>query len=164
MDKPLNLNDIITPETVSFWPLAVGWWLVLLLSISAIIISIFLWQRHQKKWGYRRHSLKLLGNYIEQYKTKQHSADIIAKLVETIKRTSIAIYGNKSGASLTPQKFLLHLNFGVPQASFSQNTIDNIEEALYKNNNDFDIINFYQECCHWVKYHKETIQAEAISV
>ena len=165
MDKSLELNDIITPDTISLWPPAIGWWLLLLLVTTGIIGSIVLWKRYQKKWGYRRQSLKLLASYIEHYKTDQNGENSTAKLLETIKRTSITIYGSKSGASLAPEKFLTHLNSSEDsQASFSQNTIDTIEEALYKKSHDFDVMNFYQECCHWVKYHKQTIKSGATSV
>ncbi|WP_199608928.1 DUF4381 domain-containing protein [Flocculibacter collagenilyticus] len=44
-----QLHDIQTPETISQFPPAIGWWILMALVLSFIAITVWLYQRHQTK-------------------------------------------------------------------------------------------------------------------
>ena len=44
------MRDIHLAEAISWWPLAWGWWLVIVVSIAALILLFYaLYRRHRKK-------------------------------------------------------------------------------------------------------------------
>src|SRR5690554_2718508 len=51
--QPLPLGDIILPAAVSYWPLAWGWWLAIVIAITRIlwlrcwIVKHLVYKRHQ---------------------------------------------------------------------------------------------------------------------
>ena len=51
------IADIHLPNTVSPWPPAIGWWLLLILIIALCAGSVYTLKRYQKKWRYRRAAL-----------------------------------------------------------------------------------------------------------
>ena len=46
----LGLRDIHLPDAVSWWPLAVGWWMPV---AAAIVISLFFLVRYARHWRHR---------------------------------------------------------------------------------------------------------------
>lgn len=75
-----NLHDIVVPDAVSWWPLATGWWVTIVLVLLLVVtLSI----RRFKKWranAYRRAALAELGS-------ARSTTDIAAVL----RRTALAI-------------------------------------------------------------------------
>ena len=85
-----NLRDIVTPDPVSWWPLAPGWWVVIL--AGCLLAAIGAW-RGVSRWranAYRREALAKLG-----------SAESIADVACLLKRTALGAYPRSSVASLT---------------------------------------------------------------
>lgn len=68
-----QLRDIHAPEPVSAWPLAVGWWLVIILAIVCISSLSYLILRKRLKSTWKRQALKsfkqLSSNYIQKPST-----------------------------------------------------------------------------------------------
>src|SRR5690554_8029461 len=50
--QPLPLDDIILPAAVSYWPLAWGWWLAIVIAITLILGLSFWLVKHLE---YKRH-------------------------------------------------------------------------------------------------------------
>lgn len=69
-----QLRDIQAPDTISIWPLAIGWWLLIILSTAAISsISYFaIKQRLRNTW--KRQAIKnfkaLSSSYLQQPSTE----------------------------------------------------------------------------------------------
>ena len=64
-----NLNDIVLPATVGWWPLASGWYILFGLVLVSLAWSGFRSFYHWKKNRYRRaalHKLQLLENGINK--------------------------------------------------------------------------------------------------
>lgn len=49
MNPLAQLNDITTPDSVSAWPLAWGWWVALFMVITLMVFAIVQSVRHYKK-------------------------------------------------------------------------------------------------------------------
>lgn len=85
-----NLRDIVTPEPVSWWPLAPGWWVVIL--VGCLLAAIAAW-RGWRRWranAYRREAL-----------SKLERAESIAAVANLLKRTALGAYPRSSVASLS---------------------------------------------------------------
>lgn len=109
-----QLHDIVLPTPVPWWPLAPGWYVVLVaLLLAGAWILWRLWQR----WlidRYRREALSLLG------RTQDAAA-----IVELLKRTALAIVPRKTIATMTPQQWVDWL-----QASSAVNMPEAVRDQL----------------------------------
>lgn len=96
-----ELRDIHLPETVSVFPLAYGWWVVLLCAV-AVVLSYFTIRNLLAK-SKKRHALRLL-NLI-------NFSDIIpaaASMSEILRR--ICVYKYPEAAAMTPDNWVIFLN------------------------------------------------------
>jgi len=63
-----QLRDVHEPTTISWWPLAFGWWILILCSISLAVGLIFVLVRWHRNKAWRRSALKeykaLRNNYL----------------------------------------------------------------------------------------------------
>lgn len=85
-----NLRDIVTPPPVPWWPLAPGWWLVLmLLGLFAVLASLRGWRRWRAN-AYRRAALRAL-----------READSVASVAEILKRAALMATSRVQVASLS---------------------------------------------------------------
>ena len=49
MNAGLDLNDIILPQAIGWWPLAPGWWLLIAALLLTIVAVVLLWRRRQQR-------------------------------------------------------------------------------------------------------------------
>lgn len=84
------MHDIVTPDPVSWWPLAPGWYALTLLLLSLLFYLFFVLKEKQEKNLYRREALKRV-NKLEDIKN----------LFELMKVVALHHYGRESVASLT---------------------------------------------------------------
>ena len=56
---PLPLKDIHLPEAIGWWPLAPGWWILLLL-IGLLIFAVVIWLRRLARQAFVKHAQKIL--------------------------------------------------------------------------------------------------------
>ena len=85
-----NLRDIVTPPPVPWWPLAPGWWLVLmLLALLVAVMALRGWRRWRAN-AYRRDALRAL-----------RKADSLASVAEILKRAALMAASRSRVASLS---------------------------------------------------------------
>ncbi len=165
MDNTLPLADIIHPQQVSLWPLAAGWWLLLLLAIIGIALGIYRIKAYQKKWGYRREALRQLKHCyatldsVPATPTQRH--EVARTMATLLKRTAISAYrhnprrGNNP-AALYGDAWCQFLNRQTKHAYFSDALSRYFQQQLYNDRLTIDIDDFYQACRHWIKHHQTT--------
>jgi hypothetical protein len=89
-----NLRDIVEPAAVSWWPPAIGWWL--LLGVILVVAAVFAC-RALRRWqadAYRRAALVEL-----------RSAGSNAEVSVILKRTALAAFPRVDVASLSGQRW-----------------------------------------------------------
>lgn len=108
---PLDqLKDIHLPDAVSWWPLAPGWWILLVLFLIMVAVAIYLYFRSQRKSRQEiiiEQALQLLHTLQEQ---SLSSKALITALSELLRRTAISLYGREMIANLAGKNWLLFLN------------------------------------------------------
>lgn len=169
-----NLEDIITPQSVSLWPLAIGWWVVIVVSVITIIALVIFYRRHQKKWAYRREALTLLKNYAAQSAldpdNKQTESAAAINYLECLKRTAISAYPNEHIDALYGESWLNFLNQKTPTPLFKNTLGHFICHAQYQRAFDINNKDLYQAIESWIKKHstnyshkpKPTIKGDTI--
>ena len=126
-----NLNDIVLPATVGWWPLATGWYVLI-----GFLLIAFAWfsYRSLRCWinnGYRRaalHELQLLEERIQQPEVRDASLRQIPVL---LKRTALSVYPRSQVASLTGKDWFDFLNSTVKNPSFNESSANTLNKVSY---------------------------------
>ncbi|MEM7027138.1 MAG: DUF4381 domain-containing protein [Pseudomonadota bacterium] len=141
VDDPasLPLRDIHLPDTVNWWPLAPGWWILLVL--LTILFGFIYW------WLYKRQKptravIDIANEDFKQIKvafTQHNNKSILAKdISEFIRRVCLSLFTRTDTASLTGDDWLAFLDQQMEQAEFSQGFGRILNEAPYQSAPDYD--------------------------
>ena len=126
-----NLNDIVLPASVGWWPLASGWYVligILVITLAWFIYRSLLGWRHNR---YRRtalQELQLLENSLENPDKRDASLRQIPVL---LKRTALSVYPRNRVASLSGESWFEFLNSTVSKPSFSGTTFATLSTVSY---------------------------------
>ena len=162
-DTPLPLEDIIPPSLIDFWPLALGWWLLLALVIALIVISVIAYRRYQKHWVYRKEALSLLQATLKQWQQKEFSDSVFYQhLFGIVKRTALTAYPEQNIASTYGDQWLTLLKKQAPDIKVDNTIIEAICFAQYQKTTEADSQSVYQFCEQWIKQHKSQWQGDIV--
>lgn len=155
--NPLSqLADIHIPTHINWWPPAPGWWLSFFIVIVGILITYFIINRYQKKWGYRNVALKLL-----QQQWKQHNPESSLRTCQdfltTLKRCVITAYPSEFTNGLHGEQWKNYLNDKTKKPYFGEKPSKLLTENQYKKNsaiNEELVEALYDACKLWIKKHE----------
>jgi len=126
-----NLNDIVLPAAIGWWPLATGWYV--LIGFLLIALAWFSY-RSLRRWinnGYRRaalYELQLLEDRV--HKPGQRDASL-RQIPVLLKRTALSVYPRSQVASLSGKDWFHFLNSTVKNPSFNENTTNTLNVVSY---------------------------------
>ncbi len=120
----LALRDIHLPDSILWWPLAPGWWLIIVL-VVLIGLSFYVY----KKTNYIRKlkkNIKLeLEHYHQQYHDKKNAALYIQQLSALLRRVSLQQFDDKKIAKLHGAAWLEFLDSKSPPNITEQSAFKN---------------------------------------
>lgn len=154
-----NLRDIQTPESIGWWPLAFGWW-VLLGLVICLILSLIIWRyQHWKQNAYRRQSLSVADHLLKKYKSDADSVFYVEHANQLLKRVMLRLHrpalakAESTLADLSGDRWVDALN---EQAStpFSEDAKDVLANQLYRPEPDVNVAEFHQELLRWLQTHQ----------
>ena len=135
---PLDkLKDIHLPDAVSWWPLAPGWWILLVLFLLMIAIALYLYIRSQRKSHQEiiiEQALQLFDSLQEQ---SLNSKTLIMELSELLRRTAISLYGRDKVANLAGENWLLFLNDYGSTKAFTEGVGQALADQPYRPEVDY---------------------------
>jgi hypothetical protein len=154
-----NLNDIVLPAAESWWPLAVGWYVLL-----GLLLAGLAWYGYKsvQRWylnRYRRaalHELQLLSVSIQNPVKRDASLRQIPTL---LKRTALSVYPRSQVASLTGKDWYRFLNSKLSPPLFTQETAGILEHIAYSTGdlNSVDTLaatKLLEASQYWLKHHQ----------
>lgn len=154
MEQNLPLRDIHLPDAISWWPPAIGWWLLLVL----IPLSIFgLW------WSYKRvtrntaiKSAKRLLITIKNDPTTDNLQKL-QQLSTWLRRVIMSIAPDQHNAGLTGHAWLIYLDNNVEGSPFSEGIGQCLTDAQFRQSipNNLDINALITLCETWLKGQKQ---------
>ena len=152
--NPLNqLADIVQPDAVSIWPLAWGYWLVVVLGLGLIGFGIFTILSYRTKRKAKREALQSLANLDRK---NEHYAHNVQVLMKTLCAHYLPSYSSYQMHGEKWKSLILSIYEGKETANLNQ-AIDDIYYALYfpKNPNGPDIITLHEKIhssiSDWIK-------------
>ena len=145
-----NLNDIITPQAVGYFPPAPGWYIVGLLAFTLLFHFSVLFYSRYKKNLYKREALKEL-----EHLTQQNKEEAI-ELLSLAKRVAIVAYGREMIAKLSSSAWWDFMEDNS-KVKISTELRENIQTILYDKSYECSEHNFKEikSLVHlWIKTHK----------
>ena len=105
----LPLRGLHLPAPVSWWPPAIGWWLLLGLIILLGLV-VYLWRRYLVRRRLYRSALDQLAALTSDYRTGQDDHRLAVELSVLLRRLSLSLYPRQQVASLTGDSWLIFLD------------------------------------------------------
>lgn len=127
----LPLRDIHLPEAISWWPPALGWWLLAVLLPVGIYLIYRLVKRIIRKTAVK--TAKKLLLHIKQDKQLDNKQKL-NELSMLIRRVAISTSARDECAGLTGQAWLEYLDRSVKGTPFTQGVGRQLTDAPYRQN------------------------------
>jgi len=139
MEK-LQLQDIHLPESASFWPLALGWWLLI-----AVVVVLIAWLivKVLKRIKQRKYRAKIFSKFDvleKKLKTKPSNA-VIAEINTLLRQLAVTYYPRSKIASLTGGDWLHFLDQSGGTQGFSRGAGRILIEAPYRLEKEVENLN-----------------------
>jgi len=121
-----NLNDIVVPGPVGWWPPAPGWYV---LGAIALIVFVVLAVRQWRRWQgnrYRRQAMLELSEIREKV-----CADSLQQLPVLLKRAALSVWPREDVASLTGRDWHRFLDESAGMDHFCSGAGDTLDQLAY---------------------------------
>ncbi|WP_371377014.1 DUF4381 domain-containing protein [Thalassotalea aquiviva] len=144
MDPLAQLKDIHLPEQVGFWPLAPGWWILVLLSISAVVLLLRALLKQRELSKVKRQALKQLS-------TQQSLTTV--QILSLLKWASMHYYNRQDVASKYSNELLDFFTSKLAkdkQQAFVQQAEKAITRCYRKSSVDLHASEFQQAAIYWL--------------
>jgi hypothetical protein len=170
--SPLDqLADIHLPASVSWWPLAPGWWLLLSLILLAFA-GHYVWRKRQARNHYRRLALRSLQALLTEFEQQNNPAQYLQKLSVLLKRSALSAQPRNFNASLKGEDWLAWLDAQCPpmKTLVAQSTPDSFSlgsgRALligpYQKMPQVDIAQLHALAHFWIAHHHNQWQRKKL--
>ncbi|QIB67232.1 DUF4381 domain-containing protein [Kineobactrum salinum] len=108
-DPLAQLQPLRTPEPVSWWPPAPGWWL-----LAALLLGLAGWAgwrywRHYRRNAYRRLALRKLARITQDYAGHQDIGRLLGELNSLLKSVALQVWPRRDIAALNGDRWLQFL-------------------------------------------------------
>jgi Domain of unknown function (DUF4381) len=107
--QQLDLKDIHLPETVSWWPPAVGYWIVLSCTVICIMTYLSI-KAYRKRHAIKRSALHEFNLIKKSYASNSNKKQLVTSLSELLRRAAISTYPLSDCAGLTGKQWLSWLD------------------------------------------------------
>lgn len=149
----LPLRDIHLPPEISWWPLAWGWWLVLLLVLCGLVALVWWWLK--RPVTNQRVNISAQASALQELERieQQYSNDpmgLVRELSVLLRRMAISLYGRRSVAGLTGVTWLQFLDKQSDSPVFSQRFQQALTELPYRAQGSVDVSALVQEVRQWL--------------
>ncbi len=134
----LELRDIHLPVEPGFWPLAPGWWLLIIVAVLMcyLMVRVFLKLRKTRQLNeLMQNELNIINTAYENHQNKHQLASDISQL---LKRFVMYVLKDNDAAALTGEKWITYLNEQVGGDYFDEH-IEVLTNAQYTPESDFDV-------------------------
>lgn len=150
-DNPLaQLKDIHLPEAISWWPLAIGWWVVGFVVIASTYFAVQFSIGYYSNQRYRRQGLSVLNNLPN---SDQHQR--LIAVFSLLKQVANSAYPQQNFSSLKHKEFIEFLQNSCAKPIF-KDVPANLEQLMYAQQPSVTsnlVDQLIAESRIWIKYH-----------
>ncbi len=156
-DPLAQLRDIIEPGAISWWPLAMGWW-ILLAIVFALLIATVLWLQHQRRVNaYRRAAKAELHQLWRQYQKDRNTEAFLSQLIQLLRRTFLFGFPGQGTQTLQGESWLALLDSTLAKPKHFQSPLGRSLLSLpYRANPKADCRGLCRLVQYWIDHHRRT--------
>ena len=115
-----NLHDIVLPPSVSWWPLAWGWYLLSALLLAGLAWGLLRWRRRRRANRYRDLALGELDALADAIGDPARQARALADLPVLLKRVALAAWPRARVAGLSGEDWWQFLDENDPGGALGE--------------------------------------------
>jgi uncharacterized protein DUF4381 len=164
LDPLAQLNDIHLPEQINQYPIAIGWWLLAMVAISALIVIAVKTHRYKKLRRDKNIAIKQL---------QQNPELPVVQVLLLLKWAALAYFPRQDCANLYGEKLQQFLLQTLPE-NIANKQRTHFIELLSSSKASFDKIyqqdqaelvdeQLYQLALFWLKYALPPVPAKAVT-
>lgn len=148
-----NLNDIVAPGALPWWPPAPGWYVV-----AVVLVLLALWGsvrlfRHWRANAYRREAIRIFSDL------QAGGVEQAGELPGLLKRTALAAWPRQQVAALSGAEWHDFLDRTASTERFSRSAGTLLERLAYPENGaprlsaeEYRLLN--EAAAHWLRHHR----------
>lgn len=158
-DPLAQLQDIHVPVEIGIWPLAWGWWVLLVITLASLYAVVFFIKRKKSRNAYRTLATAELKNIHAKYSAEQNS-EYLQALSIILRRTALSGFGSTFNASLKGNEWLEWLDAQCTKTKqqFSQGVGAALLTGPYQKNPEFDRDELHNLSLLWINEHRNQWQ------
>ncbi|PJC86964.1 DUF4381 domain-containing protein [Vibrio sp. HA2012] len=137
----LPLKDLHLPAPPGFWPLAWGWWSLLLTMFLTVLTIWLLWRWRKKRLAPKKAAIALLN--LERATLTPSGA------MEIVRQAALSYYPRSQVAHLSGSKWLDFLDSQINGSLFKPNEREWLQ-ALYEKHAEVNTEALVEQCHHWL--------------
>lgn len=144
------LKDIHLPMPVGFWPLAPGWYLLMVLVFMLGFSLLYFGYRKTAHARPRKQALALLKQYQSLYEKDKNSQLICSRVSELIRRVALVYYPREQVAGLHGDAWIAFLNETAKGVDFKPVQYL-LLELPFKPSQDVNLEPLFTQTIIWIK-------------
>ncbi|MFA0057466.1 DUF4381 domain-containing protein [Vibrio echinoideorum] len=125
MNQSLDLSPVIAPDAPSWWPLAWGWWAVIITAIALIALVFFIVKRRQKNQHAKNEALACLRS------SQPSNALSPSAAQDILRQAALSYFPRDKVAGLAEDDWLAFLDAQLAKPLFSAKQ-SQWQQALYQ--------------------------------
>lgn len=145
-----NLADVSLGQTPSIWPLAWGWWVVIVLALVTLGVIMWYFSAHIRKHKFKRKALRAV------HSVSNNETQALATLHAVLRRTAVHYFGLHNISSLhgeSWQQFLQDRAKGVKKIDYEAlNQLAELESSLYTKLPSISVDDAKQAVSLWIRH------------
>jgi len=155
-NSELALRDIHLPNSLLWWPLAPGWWMLLVIVIL-IALGIFMYKNTYYKRYVKKNINLELARFYHDFQENKDGSEFIKKLSVLLKRVSLYQYKTTDTAKLYGVDWLIFLDSKLPeklkqQAPFKLGVGKIFLNGPYQSEVTEELTPVYELVKNWINY------------
>ena len=144
-----SLRDIHLPDAISWWPPAIGWWILLALIIAAFVFVPKLYRR-MTYTPLNKVANITFQNIVTEYKKNNNESIFVIETSQFLRQTAMSYCGRDEVAQLTGDKWVQALNGITEQDYFSDEIKQTLVNAPYQKTISIDAEQLINTVQNWL--------------
>lgn len=157
-----------TPEAISWWPLAPGWWIAAALLLALVSYAVIKWRRHQQKNNYRRTAATMLDAYYSDWQHESNDGNYLRAANSVLKRA--CSHFDTHSRKLSGDNWINYLN-DLTNNDLAITTQVALSKELYQRQPKAEVSLIHEDLKSWLITHdsqrtehsKQIVQVEGLN-